>query len=305
MGELKLPTEDEPAVVIHGDAVEAMRSLAPDDVGHVITDPPFGVRADEWDDMPADEFARFSMGWMSEARRLTSSLVVFCTAGNAIERLCEMLYPRVRRMVWNKPSGSQYAGASECGMWFAHETILHCHAGMSPKGRATATLLREARQRAGLSLGAVDIAIRGKKTGLAYRWEEAACLPTARQCDMLKGLLGLDGNLDAAILADRESLCDSAAKSDVFTHRTVTEGAHPCEKPVRLMADLIECVTEPGDVVLDPFMGVGTTGRACIITGRRFIGVEQDEGYHAIARKRIWDAQGVGGLYAPSATPLW
>ena len=66
---------------------------------------------------------------------------------------------------------------------------------------------------------------------------------------------------------------------------------HPNEKPVDLMAALIEAVTDPGDTVLDPFMGSGTTGVACVQTGRNFIGIEIDPGYVEIARARIEKAQ--------------
>jgi len=50
-------------------------------------------------------------------------------------------------------------------------------------------------------------------------------------------------------------------------------------------------ITNPDDFVLDPFMGSGTTGVACVQTGRRFIGIEIDPGYFAIAEKRIREAQ--------------
>ena len=65
---------------------------------------------------------------------------------------------------------------------------------------------------------------------------------------------------------------------------------HPNEKPVPLIAKLILDSTNPGATILDPFMGSGTTGVACIQTGRRFIGIEIDENYYAIARKRITEA---------------
>jgi DNA modification methylase len=69
------------------------------------------------------------------------------------------------------------------------------------------------------------------------------------------------------------------------------ETIHPNEKPIALMIKLIRLGTRPGDIVLDPFMGSGTTGVACIETGRDFIGIEIDPGYFAIAEKRIKDAQ--------------
>ena len=66
---------------------------------------------------------------------------------------------------------------------------------------------------------------------------------------------------------------------------------HPTQKPVRLMSRFIEWHTRPGDLVLDPFMGSGTTGVAAARAGRRFVGVELDPHWFAIAKKRIEEAQ--------------
>lgn len=65
---------------------------------------------------------------------------------------------------------------------------------------------------------------------------------------------------------------------------------HPTQKPVALMEYLIRTYTNEGETVLDNAMGSGTTGVACANTGRRFIGIERDETYFAIAKKRIDDA---------------
>jgi site-specific DNA-methyltransferase (adenine-specific) len=69
------------------------------------------------------------------------------------------------------------------------------------------------------------------------------------------------------------------------------EKQHPTQKPWELIAKCIEDSTEPDAVVLDTFMGSGTTAVACLRTGRNFIGFELDEGYHAIAQQRIAEAQ--------------
>jgi DNA modification methylase len=69
------------------------------------------------------------------------------------------------------------------------------------------------------------------------------------------------------------------------------ERFHPTQKPVAIMKMIVEDFTNPGDTILDPFMGSGTTGVACVQTGRNFIGCEIDEGYFKIAEKRIHDAQ--------------
>lgn len=62
---------------------------------------------------------------------------------------------------------------------------------------------------------------------------------------------------------------------------------HPTVKPVTLMRWLVRLVTPPGGVVLDPFMGSGTTGMAALTEGFRFVGIERETEYLTIARARI------------------
>ena len=64
---------------------------------------------------------------------------------------------------------------------------------------------------------------------------------------------------------------------------------HPTQKTVEIISKMIEDSTEPGAIVLDTFMGSGTTAVACLKTGRNFIGFELNERYHAIAQQRIAD----------------
>lgn len=97
------------------------------------------------------------------------------------------------------------------------------------------------------------------------------------------------------------------ADRDYLTMKNVTEGCveksimqqgrehysmqHPTQKPVRLIEWLMALVTQEGDLVLDPFMGSGSTGIACINTGRRFIGYEIDDEYFGIAKRRLEEAE--------------
>lgn len=69
------------------------------------------------------------------------------------------------------------------------------------------------------------------------------------------------------------------------------EGTHPTEKPAPLMAELVVDFTFEGQTVLDPFMGSGTTGIACIKNGRRFVGIEKDDRYFELACRRLEKAQ--------------
>ena len=76
-----------------------------------------------------------------------------------------------------------------------------------------------------------------------------------------------------------------------FIRQQPEERYHPTQKPLALMAWVIQNYTPQGATVFDPFMGSGTTGVACVRTGRRFIGCEIDPTYYAIAQRRIAEAQ--------------
>lgn len=83
---------------------------------------------------------------------------------------------------------------------------------------------------------------------------------------------------------------DTKPRTNIWGYgRDMIKNIHPAQYPVQLAADNVMSWSNPGDLVLDPFMGSGSTGVACINTGRRFIGMELDEGYFKIAQRRIGD----------------
>jgi site-specific DNA-methyltransferase (adenine-specific) len=78
-------------------------------------------------------------------------------------------------------------------------------------------------------------------------------------------------------------------KSPVWRFPVGSSKIHPTQKPVALFERLIQASSNPGDLILDPCMGSGTTPVACMNTNRHYIGFEKDPGYFAIAQKRIAD----------------
>ena len=98
--------------------------------------------------------------------------------------------------------------------------------------------------------------------------------------------------------AARFFYCPKASKADR------DEGnRHPTVKPVELMRYLCRLVTPPSGVVLDPFTGSGSTGKAAILEGFRFIGIEREAEYVEIAKARIGAAEaGAGPLFSKCAT---
>lgn len=73
--------------------------------------------------------------------------------------------------------------------------------------------------------------------------------------------------------------------------KKLKNNGHPCPKPLLFTKWLVNKGSLAGETVLDPFMGSGTTGVACVQTGRKFIGIEIEPKYFEIAVKRIKDAQ--------------
>ena len=112
----------------------------------------------------------------------------------------------------------------------------------------------------------------------------------------------------AAAILDEQRKCSVSRFYYVAkaSHKERGEGNHhPTVKPVALMRYLCRLVTPPGGLVLDTFMGSGTTGIAAIAEGFSFIGIEHDADYLAIAEARIAEAQRKNGLdHAQGEFPL-
>lgn len=92
-----------------------------------------------------------------------------------------------------------------------------------------------------------------------------------------------------ALFAMPDFKIDNRGLPDVqrFKWSTSKPNGHPAEKPVELMRWLIEISTKPGDRVADFFVGSGTTGEAALLSGRSFIGIEQDKEWCDYATKRL------------------
>ena len=81
-----------------------------------------------------------------------------------------------------------------------------------------------------------------------------------------------------------------APYTDVWTFKTVStyKGKHPCEKPLEMMRHIVRMSSREGATVLDCFMGSGSTGEACKIENREFIGIELDDKYYEQAEQRLY-----------------
>jgi len=99
---------------------------------------------------------------------------------------------------------------------------------------------------------------------------------------------------------------NSGGKRGIYTYLTNAkdrDGRHPTEKPRGLMLEIVRDFTREGQKVLDPFMGSGTTGVACVQSGRSFIGIERDEKFFDIACERIRKAYTQPDMFITQPAP--
>lgn len=288
------------SVVHNTDCLEAMRTAGPFDL--CVTDPPYGVLNESWDDFTAQEFSAFTMRWLGTVRSFDCPLVTFSgeRTRKLMTPLLEMLYDNVRQVIWDKGSG----GVADAGFFYAYEAIYLCYPTttwevVEAKHNAVGEIIKRARLKKDISRSGVDIAVRGKKTGLCFRWEEGACLPTPEQADALKRLLNMNGELDAVLdtayqerdrikaLANAETKKRAAKSQDVLRVPAVTNPTHPCEKPVPLMRTLMQSFGEGSKRVLDPFVGSGSSRIAAYDLGFDFEGYELDTDYYNAQEARF------------------
>jgi site-specific DNA-methyltransferase (adenine-specific) len=305
----ELPTESEPVRVIEGDCLDVLRSMPDGCVDAVVADPPyFGVRSERLDNQW--ETAAHFIAWLGSAadewrRVLKANGSLYCFASpRMVARVESMLGERftvLNSITWQKdfPCGAlKYGPENFRGFVEMSERIV-----FAEQSNTVGRLISQGRTGAGLSRRDLDVAIRGKGTGLCYRWEEGSCLPTAAQWELLSEMFPLPPYADAV----RPFFATiDAPYSDVWTYKPVAQAqlTHPCEKPLPLMRHILRVSTRPGDVILDPFAGSGSTGVAAVAEDRRCVLVERDATHAETCRRRVAEAlgMGVGSLLAAVPT---
>lgn len=307
--------QDEHVTLHHGDSLEILPTLgATADV--LLTDPPyFKVKEDEWDNQ-WDKAADF-LAWLAALLDTTKPLLadnasvwMFASPAmtSSVERLVGERFRVLNSIRWVKEAGwhqkAELAAMRSFltpweGIVFAEQDIR-----FAPVG----DYIKAERERAGMTRSALEVALgyvssadpeRG--TALCYRWEEGSSIPTEDAYRKAGAALGPGhlarpyGELVAEFNALRRpfNIASRAHSTDVWNFPTVApyRGKHPCEKPGSMLRHMIEASSRPGGLILDPFAGSGSTLEAARDTGRRAIGIEQDERYCEQIANRL--SQGV------------
>lgn len=248
-----------PPRLMHGDCLQLMPTLADKSIDLILCDLPYGTTQNAWDsviDLPTM--------WREYRRVLKDTGTAVLTAAQpfttALTSPALDLFKHASVWVKNRPTGPQHAKNRPMSK---HEDVL-----VFSKGKMGHSVQLGARR---MTYNPQGVSPAGEKTVTAKGSHSR--LTGARPNQVGRVYEAQTGFPHTVLNFDKEE-----------TH------AHPTQKPVALMEYLIRTYTNEGDTVLDNCMGSGTTGHACMNTGRNFIGMEMNADYFAYAQRRVMTA---------------
>ncbi len=276
--------------LINGDCLEVMRGLESESVDSIITDPPYGIlnhKIETGVDITA---------FFSECQRIlkpNSFIAFFGMLPSSLEWLNKglKLFKYKQHVIWHKRNGSHGGNLNDLRRFHEDFYILKKGNPLYKKTEgAYSDILRPRVEEGYASIESVFRELsyyRGISKGHILnnginRTKNHCCNDSYhRRGDRLKNNKPQLGREKIGFSTVWVFYHDSKKKRDGYGVK------HPTVKPVEFMDRAIELLTDEFNLVLDPFMGSGTTGIAAKNLNRRFIGIEIDAGYYDIAYQRI------------------
>lgn len=244
-----------------GDCLELMKNIPDGSVDLVLTDPPYGTTACKWDSV-----IPFEPMWKQLNRIIKPNGAIVLFSQQPFTSACVSSNYKMFRYewIWQKPQGVGFLNAQKMPLK-AHENILVFYKKLPTYNPQfwKSTPYANKNKIAG---------------GRQYR---------KLQCRNTESLDGIRYPIDVIKF--------NLEKERYNSKKIKTDKMHPTQKPIDLLEYLIKTYTNEDETVLDFTMGSGSTGVACVNTNRNFIGIELDEGYFNIAKKRIDEAYSIVG----------
>lgn len=236
-----------------GNCLEEMNKISDHSVDMVLADPPYGTTA-----CKRDSIIPLGLMWQQLKRVIKPNGVIAITASQPFSSALVMSNPDMfkHEWIWIKNRGSNFANTIREPMK-EHEVVL-----IFSRGKWTYN--RQMQQRAELGLARTKYTVEHNNQ---YR----------------EGTRRFEGRSHHKI--DSLRVPASWQKFNIASGKEKTK--HPTQKPIALMEYLIKTYTNEGETVLDFTMGSGTTGVACVMLNRKFIGIEIEESYFNISIERI------------------
>jgi site-specific DNA-methyltransferase (adenine-specific) len=240
------------ATVYRGDCLEVMPTLDAGSCGLIVSDLPYGMTDCKWDThLPLDRL------WAEWKRLLAPGRAAVLTASQPFTSTLVASNPKTfkHEWIWEKNAGSNFGTVKHQPMK-EHESVL-----VFGWGKVLYQPIMQ--ERAASGLARVQTVVNYDTSAEAYS----------------------SGGLTATASSKRPDLRYPRSIQRFNRER----GLHPTQKPVALIEYLIQTYTEPGDLVLDPCMGSGTTLVAAGNLGRRAIGIEIEDWYCSVGARRLVD----------------
>ena len=310
--------------LMQGDSLKRLPELPPSSVDAVITDPPYGIGfgKEPWDGGPLTDAATFqawTSAWAAEALRVLKPGGWLAAFGSprTVHRLVAGVEDagfEVRdQLLWLYAQGVPKSPPRRDGLGStlkpAYEPVLLARKPM--EGTLDANLAAH-----GTGALQIDAARVPRQEGGRGFWPANVALSHGPRCrrghcqpDCPVALIDRRAHTgreisrlfyaSKAARREREAGCEALPLTEVAIYprgggaARLVRNTHPTVKPLALMRWLTRLLCTPGGTVLDPFTGSGSTGAACVLEGRRFIGIEREASYVEVARARIehWAAE--------------
>lgn len=299
-----------------GDCLEVMKSIPAGSVDLVLTDPPYGtikgLNTDGWAKVKTDWDVKIdTQAMLNECNRIlrhNGALVLFAQDPYTSELITQAHgnLPFSYRYTWLKDRFANHLGCKKAPVNYTEDVLVFFKKYDTLAQHPLRDYARKIMEHIGKNLKQINVDL-GHRRAEHFFYVESTQFGLCTEntynqiidhyglgsCDWLMPyaeMLEIDRRF-ARRFARRFNLADGAKyKSNVLQYKKDYTGLHPTQKPVALLADIITTYSNPGETVLDFTMGSGSTGVACMNTGRRFIGIELDAGYFQIAQNRIMKA---------------
>ncbi len=242
--------------LLEGDCLDLMKDIPDGSVDMILCDLPYGTTACKWDSV-----IPFDALWANYKRVVKPNGAIVLTASQPFTTalIASNMGDFKYTWVWEKNRGSGFLDASRRPLKFHEDIVVFYKSQPVYNPIKTQGLPNN-------STGVIGSKRSRKKSDIYFGNSDVVESDTSGQ-KFPKSIIRFDG-----------------------ISPTGGGRVHPTQKPVALMEYLIRTYTNEGETVLDNCMGSGTTGVACMNTGRKFIGIERDEKYFEIAKKRIEEA---------------
>lgn len=283
--------QDEHVTLYHGDALEVLPTLTPQTAACVIADPPYNIGKAAWDWI--DRYEDWCADWVAQTSATLapggafwcyhSEPLVLATIARQIEAHGR---PLVSWITLDKSSwgiAKRYANAGSKTFPASVEYATYS------RREVYAEQITALRESLGMTRAEFDTEVSPSRrpTGITYRWEHGERVPQPTEVAAIEERFGVTLTVPTFNNGEKHSAVWQFPQTDTTDH--------PTPKPLSTVARQIEVTSNPGDLILDPFAGSGTTLRAAKDLGRRAIGVELAERYCEVIARRL--SQGVLDLW--------